>query len=153
MNKLARRLAAVALGLVSGIVILLVLYLLFVHPELTHHLGTLAALAGATIGWVFVVSYSRRPWRQYEEGILIMRFTSGLSGILTYIAVANWLSPLVIREPSAEIIRLLIFGFVAGALADHYRLLRKAATARHGASPGSDPGSERNLARQGGPGA
>ncbi len=125
MTPTARHLtAAASIALLLGALVLGGIWLL-AHPLVTHHLGTVAATVGSLAGWAFVIAYYQGRWRQYEEGVHVMLFTIGITMILSYVAVVNLANSGAVREPETELIRLLIFGFVAVMMIDRYRLLRK----------------------------
>lgn len=121
-HRLVQSLAVTA-GIVATAAVCL---LLLGHPKLTHHLGTAAVLAAAAVAWAFVFGYARRSWRQWDEGIHLMRFTIGIALICSYSALINVIGPVAIREPLTELARLVIFTFVAVMMVDRYRLLQRA---------------------------
>jgi hypothetical protein len=97
-------------------------FLLWDHPRLTYNLGTASAFVGAVAGWAFVIRYSREFWEETEAGRHLMVFTTGLSAIMTFIVVRNFLElPLIVDY----LTRLLIFSFVATHLIWRYRILRR----------------------------
>jgi hypothetical protein len=101
---------------------ILAVVLLWHYPTLTYNLGTVAAFFGAVAGWAFVLRYSREWWDETEAGRHLMVFTSGLSTIMTFIVVRNFVElPLIVDN----LARLIIFSFVATHLIWRLRILQR----------------------------
>jgi hypothetical protein len=92
-------------------------------------LSGLLAMVGAFYGWRFVFRYRRYDWRHYAAGRHLMRFTNGLSIILTwsvfglimrYFFDGNWIVALIL-----DLGRIVIFGWVAVMLFVRYQLLEE----------------------------
>jgi hypothetical protein len=94
--------------------------------DLLTNLGTLCAVVGAISGWTFVLRYRRDNWRRYETGRHLMRFTFGLTVILSYVVVRSALA-FVGQPPWLVVVdrvaRLLIFAWVAYQLTFRARML------------------------------
>lgn len=96
---------------------------LWPFPEVTHHLGTLAAGVGALSAWHFVVVYSTHPWRLWAEGRHLMQFTAGLGLVLTLVVVFAAIRPVTPAPAALGLIRLAIFTWLALMLVWRVRLL------------------------------
>lgn len=91
-------------------------------------LSVLAAAAAMVYAWDFVRRYRKEPWRDYQAGRHLMRFTTGLAIIITWSVaglLARWVWP---GEEALRVVlavaRCLIFGWCALMLRKHLHLLK-----------------------------
>lgn len=104
---------------------------LWEFPEVTYHLGTVAAGVGAAAAWHFVVVYSTHPWRLWAEGRHLMQFTAGLGLVLTLVVLFAFVRPVEPTPAPLGLLRLGIFAWLALMLVWRVRLLLNA-TREHG---------------------
>lgn len=79
--------------------------------QLAQNVATFFAVLTAFFAWAFVARYSRRAWRTYQEGRLIMTLASVVALFLS-IAVLNRLAP-----DSWHVFILVVFVLLYAALA------------------------------------
>lgn len=93
-------------------------------------IGTIGAVVGMIAGWTFVLSYRHDPWHKYPAGVHLMRFTAGLTCILSYVVVYALVAMIVPPNPWLDFVvvcaRSSIFCWVAYQLVIRDQLLAEA---------------------------
>lgn len=95
--------------------------------ELIYDFGTVCAMTGAILAWIFVGVYSRRRWHEYEIGQNAMMFTVIIALSLswsTYRALEIVVDPNMIQMRDL-VARALIFFGITLALSHRLNVLRK----------------------------
>lgn len=109
--------------------------------ELIYYFGTVCAIAGAIMAWMFVIVYARRRWFEFEMGQNAMLFTAVVAMALSWISyraieVSEFLAVPPINNRD-NIARTLIFFGISVALFHRLYIIFKAGRKRprNGAKP------------------
>ena len=94
-------------------------------PELIHHFGTGCAIVGSALAWLYVATYYRRNWREYEAGAHQLLFAAGLAAILTWAGYRALVAQTQFDNMTDELVRSAVYFFCAAMFGWSIRLTYK----------------------------